>query len=104
MLRGDVNLLTERLSQHQPFKISIRQIKIYSLYHKFEGGTEKVKFEEWAENGDEHAIKVLASEQREQQQEEEFNRQFDEYWQRKQSRRQFVDDVNNLRKRRKLYY
>ena len=57
-----------------------------------------------AENGDEAAIKVFANEQRRQQeqakQEAEVARMVDEEF----ARRQFVDDVNNLRKGRKLYY
>lgn len=53
-----------------------------------------------AENGDEGAIRIVADEQRKQQQQAEVARMVDEEF----ARRQFVDDVNNLRKGRKLYY
>ena len=57
-------------------------------------------FRKAAENGDEGAIKILAMEQRKQQQQADIARMVDE----EAARRQFVDDVNNLRKGRKLYY
>lgn len=57
-----------------------------------------------AENGDEAAIKVFANEQRRQQeqakQEAEVARIADAVF----ARRQFVNDINDLRKGRKLYY
>ena len=57
-------------------------------------------FRKAAENGDETAIKILADEQRRQQQWLDDRRFVEE----QMAREQFVRDVNNLRKGRKLYY